>query len=114
MTAYTSAVAYREHVIEGKATSQRQRILNLLLASEVPLSRAEIANYFKGTPFGDTWDFGPDIPLASVCGRLAALIESKQAIELDGLVIDPLTKHKVKVVVAVRPTPVQRSFEDFR
>lgn len=70
MTAYTSATAHREHVLDGKATSQRQRILNLLRAITEPLSRAEIADHCKGV----TFDRGPEIPLASVCGRVKVQI----------------------------------------
>ena len=110
MRSYTSAVAYREHVLDGKATTQRQRILNLLQWTTEPLSRAGIADYFRESALSDTWDCGPAIPLASVCGRLNALIASGQA-KVAKEDVDQRTGHRVEYVEAVRPTPVQKSFD---
>jgi hypothetical protein len=110
--AYTSTTAYRKHVVEGKATSQRERILGLLLASDQPLSRADLVHYFTAAPFSDTWDHGPNIPLASVCGRLNVLIASKLA-RVAKIDRDPATGHAVEYVEAVRPMPTQKSFDGF-
>ena len=73
----TSRSSYYQHVMEGKAKTQRERILECLEASTNPLTRLQIS-YITG------------IRLTSVCGRVNALIENKQvSIAYDG--VDPAT-----------------------
>jgi len=112
MVGYTSAVAYREHVLEGKACTQRARILSLLMWSDACLSRAGIREYFIGGSGSDTWDFGPEIPLASVCGRVNALVKAG-LVKVKYEATDPVTGHRVEYVEAVRPTPRQKCFDGF-
>lgn len=64
MTAtYTSLVGYRNHVLSGKATSQRNQILICLFESAVPLTRLQISKI-------------TGIRLSSVCGRVNVLLKS--------------------------------------
>lgn len=114
MQNYTSVVAYREHVLDGKATSQRQRILNCLLAYDRPINRSDLADLFQNNRdlIDTTWDHGPEIPLASICGRLNVLIASGLVRVVDERT-DPRTGHRVEYVEAVRPTPDQKSFDGF-
>ena len=60
---YTSLVGYREHVLSGKATSQRNQILICLFESAVPLTRFQISQITR-------------IRLSSVCGRVNVLLKS--------------------------------------
>lgn len=104
----TSRDAYGKHVIDGKATTQRGRILRLL-AERAPLSRYEICRFFTSTQFKNTWDDGPEIPLASVCGRVKALIESGQ-VRVAMTDVDKRTSQRVEFVELVENAPVQRTF----
>lgn len=126
----TSRVAYREHAIAGKATTQRERILAFVrwAGRTIPVSRATIAHGFSPTYWGwmkrtdrlslpaepgGTWDGGPPIPLASVCGRVNALIADGSLRVLSEPARDPSTGHLVELIEAVYPEPKQRTFEDF-
>ena len=60
---YTQLVGYRKHVLSGKATSQRNRILICLFESAVPLTRFQISKITH-------------IRLSSVCGRVNVLLKS--------------------------------------
>jgi len=105
----TSRDAYTKHVVKGKATTQRDRILRLL-DEMAPLSRHEICRHFTATTFKNTWDDGPEIPLASVCGRVNALIESAQ-VRVAMTDIDKRTGQRVELVELVENAPVQKTFE---
>lgn len=64
MTAtYTSLTSHRHHVLSGKATSQRNRILTCLFESGVPLSRRQIQEITR-------------IEMGSVTGRANTLLKS--------------------------------------
>ena len=73
----TSRSSYYQHVIEGKAVSQRVQILDCLEANSLPLTRLQISDL-------------TGIRLTSVCGRVNALIENGQVgVAYDG--VDPAT-----------------------
>jgi hypothetical protein len=108
----TSRRAYDRHVKAGRATRQEDRILALLRWSDRPLSRAEICRYFTAEPlFPKTWDNGPVIPLASVCGRVDSLVKSGLVTVMPYREIDPRSKHPVEVLMPIVPAPKQLSFE---
>ena len=109
--AATSIRAYNEHARDGKCSSQRARILAFLRASNEPQSRAEICRAFTRWA-DDTWDHGPNIPLASVCGRVHSL-EVSGLIAVDHVEEDRYTGHRVEYMRAIEPAPVQQSFEEF-
>lgn len=58
----TSRSSYYQHVITGKAETQRERILACLLDSAVPLNRRQISEL-------------TGIPINAVTGRVNALME---------------------------------------
>ena len=60
---YTSLSSYRHHVLNGKATSQRNQILDCLFESTVPLSRRQIKEL-------------TGLEINAVCGRVNALLKS--------------------------------------
>ncbi len=113
-----------EHVIAGKATTQRERIL-AYIRSQPGVSREEIAHAFSvdytwvvGGAHGTTWDGGPPIPLASVCGRVKVLLGNKARgwpafVAVVSHAENPDTGHDVELLEAVQPAPVQRTFEQF-
>lgn len=70
----TSRSAYQEHVVAGKAETQRERILECLRDSATPLNRRQIHKI-------------TGIPINAVTGRVNALMEEK-----DGA---PALVHKV-------------------
>ncbi len=88
MTTTTSREAYRAHVIDGGAFTQRVRILNLLDESPCALNRRQIGQLLN-------------IPINAVCGRVKCLIDS-------GLVrvaycdLDQLTMKRVEYLRSVR------------
>ena len=61
----TSRSSYYNHVIEGKAQSQREQILSCLEANPLPMTRLTISDL-------------TGIRLTSVCGRVNALVENGQ------------------------------------
>jgi len=113
MTAHTSTTAYREHVIDGKAGSQRNRVLKALRFFG-PRSRAGIVALFEdhGLLAAHPEIDGPPIPLASVCGRVNAMLESG-LLRVAKEDIDERTGHRVQYLEAVRPEPKQKSFDGF-
>jgi hypothetical protein len=101
----SSRDAYLEHVIGGRAYSQRERIL-ASIRRRPGRTRNEIADEFK-----DPLDGLAPIPLGSVCGRVAVLLGA-------GLVREEgLRKNRggafAMLLWDVVPAPVQRTFEDF-
>lgn len=94
--------AYGAHILAGKATGQRARILALLASAARPMSRKEIAKYFAFP----AQDGGPEIPLASVCGRVNSMLPDP-AKDKPGLVCvhhkepDPKTGHPVDYLTPV-------------
>lgn len=61
----TSRSSYYTHVIEGKAQTQRARILDCLESNPLPMTRLQISDL-------------TGIRLTSVCGRVNALVENGQ------------------------------------
>ena len=115
MATLTSVDSYRRVVLDGKATSQRERILAFVRYMDRRISRAEIAHAFSldwyrdRKPFPTTFDGGPPIPLASVCARVFVLVQSGLLRELKGAGRGP-QGDAVNLVEAVTPAPVQRTF----
>ena len=81
----TSRSSYYQHVIEGKAKTQREQILDCLENSK-PLTRLQISDI-------------TGIRLTSVCGRVNALIENGQVI-VDREGIDPATNRPAEYLTA--------------
>ena len=75
--AATSRSSYYTHVIDGHAETQRERILECLMDSRVPMTRLQISKY-------------TGIRLTSICGRVKALMDNGQ-IHVDFEGIDPNT-----------------------
>ncbi len=72
----TKLLAYKRHSAQGRVIAQWRRILAYMESERRPLCRREIAEAFNRLRgYGQTWDGGPAIPLASVCGRIKALLE---------------------------------------
>ena len=98
----TSREAYMRHVIAGRASSQRERIL-AAIKCRPGRTRNEIADEFR--------DGQGRIPLGSVCGRVAVLLAAGLVRE------DGVRKNRggtwSMLLWPVDPAPVQRTFEDF-
>ena len=94
---YTSLVGYREHVLSGKADSQRNCILACLFESAVPLTRLQIAKV-------------SGIRLTSVCGRVNTLVKSK-LVQVAHEAKDPGTGKLAEFLEPVWPQPMQRELE---
>ena len=96
---YTSLVGYREHVISGKATSQRNRILGCLFESDTPLDRRQLSVLTR-------------IPINAVCGRVNTLIKS-ELVHVAYEAVDPATGHIAQFIEPTWPQLKQKSFEEF-
>lgn len=129
----TSVEAYGDHVRQGKASSQRERIL-ASIQDLGPVSRRELADLHErglGVKRPDLRHFPkkaawvnitmdhviyyavkPAIPLASICGRVRALLDSG-LIKVVKIEEDPKTGKMVEYLEAVEPEPVQKSFDDY-
>jgi len=77
----TSRDAHKEHVISGKAQSQRNKILEFMRRHQQPRNRREIALL---TGF----------PINVVTGRVNTLIKSGELVE-EYFCVDPITNHRV-------------------
>lgn len=100
MTAtYTSLVGYRTHVLDGKATSQRNRILTCLFESAVPLTRLQISKITR-------------IRLTSVCGRVTSMIDrenpERSLIHIAYEAEDPDTGKLAEFLGPAWPQPMQK------
>jgi hypothetical protein len=93
---YTSLVGYREHILSGKATSQRNRILACLFESAVPLCRRQIAKL-------------TNIEINAVCGRVNTLIKS-ELVRVVYEAVDPATNRLAEFIEPTWPQPIQREF----
>jgi chromosome segregation and condensation protein ScpB len=106
MPSYTSLTGYRESVISGSASSQRNRILACLFDSAVPLSRQQIAKL-------------TGIPLNAVCGRANDLLGRGKAANRQAVVKvayerkHPATNASREYLEPTWPQPKQKSFEEF-
>jgi predicted ArsR family transcriptional regulator len=92
----TSLHAHQEQVVSGRAQSQRERILECLKNSAVPLTRRQISELTR-------------IPINAVCGRVNTLVASgivRVAYEDE----DQGTGTRAQFLEAVTPAPMQRSF----
>lgn len=78
----TSRTSYREHVLDGKARTQRERITELLEKTQEPWNRREISVV-------------TEIPINAVCGRVKALIDSGELI-VSYVAVDPSTNQRVE------------------
>src|SRR3970040_1696574 len=96
---YTSLVGYREHVLSGKATAQRNQILSCLFESAVPLCRRQIAKL-------------TNIEINAVCGRVNTLIKS-ELVRVTYEAVDPMTNRLAEFIEPTWPQLKQKSFEHF-
>ena len=97
LTSFTSRHAYAEQVVSGRATTQRERILECLKASAVPLTRRQLSELTR-------------IPLNAVCGRVNVLVTdglARVAFEDE----DQVTHTRAQFLEAVVPGPAQRRFQ---
>lgn len=92
----TSIEAYRKAVIDGRARSQRERIV-LALSLLGPMTRWELHRL-------------TGIRYTSVCGRVHALIQSKIARDDQLTRQNPDGGNEANVVELIHPRPKQRSF----
>jgi len=90
----TSINSYRQHVIEGKARTQREKIYDALIESPTPLTRRQIANVTR-------------IEINAVCGRVNALVDSGIII-ISHVSEDPITGKRVEFLSPRWPQPAQR------
>jgi hypothetical protein len=101
--------------MDGKAAAQHCRILDAIRAFG-PISRNELAALFSPEGLmrdGTRWFAAPPrIRLASVCGRVNALVGSDERypVRVHHTAPDPDTKHPVDYLVADDPAPLERTF----
>jgi predicted ArsR family transcriptional regulator len=93
----TSLHAHREQIVSGRGQSQRERILECLKASAVPLTRRQISELTR-------------IPINAVCGRVNTLVAS-ELVRVAYEDEDQGTGTSAQFLEPVRPQPVQRRFE---
>jgi len=92
----TSLHAHRDQIVSGRAQTQRERILECLKNSAVPLTRRQISELTH-------------IPINAVCGRVSTLLVSDLvciAYEDE----DQGSGTRAQFLEPVRPQPMQRSF----
>lgn len=92
----TSRSSYYDHVITGKAKSQRVRIVESMLLHRYPRNRRQIS-------------LMTGIPINAVCGRVNALIENGdlQVAQID---IDPSTGRRVEYLAVTSKVLQARLF----
>lgn len=95
---YSSLVNHREHILSGRAGTQRDRILACLFESAVPLTRLQISHL-------------TGIRLSSVCGRVKPLLDPERPLlRIAHEAPDPTTGRLAEFIEPVWPMPVQREF----
>jgi predicted ArsR family transcriptional regulator len=92
----TSLHAHQEQIVSGRAQSQRERILECLKNSAVPLTRRQISEVTR-------------IPINAVCGRVNTLVAS-ELVRVAYEDEDQGTGTSAQFLEPVRPQPIQRSF----
>lgn len=106
----TSIVAYSDHVIDGHARTQRERILSVIRGDhsqlKPPVSRNELEYFFRRPAVDD----GKPIKMSSICGRVKSLLQSGQ-IKVAKVDRDPITKKRVEYLEVVPDAPVQKEFD---
>ena len=110
----TSLAHYYEHVMSGKASTQRARIYEFLVSMtnvNTAVCRNQIARWFsRRLPHPTIHSrYLPTIPLASVCGRVHALIEAG-FVEVVETKPETEGNPPVEWLKAVIPAPEQRTF----
>jgi predicted transcriptional regulator len=90
----TSRQAYRDHVISGRALSQREKILNFLERHQLPRNRREISHILG-------------IPINAVTGRVNALIENGD-LRVAYVDEDPVTGKRVEYIELMPSGPKQK------
>src|SRR3972149_8289697 len=93
---YSSLVGHREHILSGKATSQRNRILACLFESAVPLCRRQIMKL-------------TGIEINAVCGRVNTLIKS-ELLRVAYEAVDPATGRLPQRTLTTPPPRPAKSF----
>jgi hypothetical protein len=75
MVTFTSREAYYAHVVSGRATSQKDRIMRYLLTVGRPVTRHEIVDrFFCVHPGPRALDGGRPIPWQSAGGAIAGMV----------------------------------------
>ena len=95
----TSRHAHREQIISGRATTQREQILECLRNSAVPLTRRQISELTR-------------LPINVVTARANVLIASGLA-RVAHEDEDQVTGSRAQFLEAVTPQPKQRQFSWF-
>jgi hypothetical protein len=73
-TQYTSREAYYEHVLSGKATSQKDRIMRWFIQVRRPATRHEALEFFCKFHPPRAQDGGSPIPWQSLGGAIAGMV----------------------------------------
>jgi len=93
----TSRSSYYDHVVSGKAKSQRERILELLRTDNLPPhNRREVSLVLR-------------IPINAVCGRVKALIDNGD-IRVAYIAEDPQTNKRVEYLAFIHSVSQARLF----
>jgi hypothetical protein len=71
---FTSREAYYEHVLSGRATSQKDRIMRYIMARGESVSRNEVDRFFDPPNHPKALDGGTRIPWRSSSGAIAGLV----------------------------------------
>lgn len=105
---YTSREAYHQHVLSGRATSQKDRIMRYLLQVRRPVTRHEIVdNFFCVQPGPRSLDGGSPIPWQSAGGAIAGLVKGDY-VRVDHEGTCPVTGHLSEFLVPVGDAWAQR------
>ena len=92
---YTSRAAYREHILDGGATTQRARIMECILLNN-PITRLQISKL-------------TGITINAVTARMASLMDSERPqVVKDSEAPDPESGYKAEFLKPVELKPVQQ------
>ncbi len=106
-----SIEAYYDLVVSGKATTQKARIMKLLIDIKRPITRHEITQWFSPYNVAAGHAEGPPIPLQSVTGHVTHLIRDGYAREC-GTGPDPITGNRANFVEPIREVwEARRTFQ---
>jgi hypothetical protein len=97
MVKSTSIDSYYQHVIDGKARTQREKIYDCISQSSIPLTRRGISALTR-------------IEINAVCGRVNSLIEAG-LVQVALIARSGVTGKKVEYLEAMLPIAKQRKFD---
>ena len=105
---FTSRLAYHEYVVSGRATSQKDRIIRLLLKAKRPMTRHEIVDRYFWVGFPPrALDGGSPIPWQSATGAISGMLCRQPGCDhksCDGYLV---VTHEGKCPVTGGPTDVE-------